>query len=431
MATASVIIAQETKEFIADGIFYYITGEKQVRVVANSKLHRELKGTIIIPSSVYFEGKTYSVTEIGMNAFSSCDSLISVEISEGIASINRWGFSGCRNLTNIKFPQSLTFIGMEAFANCSKLQNVSFPENLNFDSGSFKDCYSLTSITLPNKIVRIDRGLFANCRNLTEVVFPKNLESISDNAFENCNLVRITFPSRLYFIGERAFAGNSNLTDIVFPSSLKEIRNQAFLNCKSLLIPSIPNGIKIGTDIFAGCQDLEYLAKKMTVSDTVIWRGVKERDNILEYEKFIKDFPESGFVNQATERIIWLKANPAEVKIEYPESVKTIPSPYVNVSGRIYEWKTVFRETSGKYGYTLRLTEAFVQAPNGTIYTQGNTTKVTNGREIKVSKKGSDIYNHWISSSDNWNGGTYHLVWEGKDDIGNPIVIKQIVHLEK
>ena len=56
-----------------------------------------------------------SVTSIGYNAFSNCDSLTSIEIPSSVTSIGDSAFSYCGNLTSIEIPSSVTSIGDNAF----------------------------------------------------------------------------------------------------------------------------------------------------------------------------------------------------------------------------------------------------------------------------------------------------------------------------
>lgn len=57
-------------------------------------------GNVVIPASVTYNGKTYSVTRIGSHAFVNCN-----------------------NLKAVFLPSSITSIGYEAFANCEKHYN--------------------------------------------------------------------------------------------------------------------------------------------------------------------------------------------------------------------------------------------------------------------------------------------------------------------
>ena len=72
-----------------DGIYYNFSGDEAT--VTMNRIVR-YSGSIIIPESVNYEGKTYSVTSIGYSAF-----------------------DGCSGLTSITIPNSVTIIGYRAF----------------------------------------------------------------------------------------------------------------------------------------------------------------------------------------------------------------------------------------------------------------------------------------------------------------------------
>jgi hypothetical protein len=55
----------------------------------------DYSGNVVIPSSVKYDGKTYSVTSIGIGAFSDCSGLTSVTIPNSVTSIGESAFYGC------------------------------------------------------------------------------------------------------------------------------------------------------------------------------------------------------------------------------------------------------------------------------------------------------------------------------------------------
>lgn len=75
---------------------------------------------IIIPSTI--DG--IKVKRIDDEAFSYCDPMESVVISEGITSIGSSAFQGCSNLTRVVIPKSVTSIGSNSFYECSSKMQV-------------------------------------------------------------------------------------------------------------------------------------------------------------------------------------------------------------------------------------------------------------------------------------------------------------------
>ena len=75
-----------------------------------------------------------SVTEIGFEAFMSCDDLTSVRLSENVKTICSYAFGFCGNLQQLTIPESVTVIEEYAFHACDNLKNVKF---LNFNGWKY------------------------------------------------------------------------------------------------------------------------------------------------------------------------------------------------------------------------------------------------------------------------------------------------------
>lgn len=95
---------------------------------------------LVIPETISFEGKDYSVTSIGETAFNGCNILTTITIPNSVTSIGRWAFLRCRNLTSANIPNSVTYIGDGAFANCN-LKNIVLGSSVEtISSNAFFEC---------------------------------------------------------------------------------------------------------------------------------------------------------------------------------------------------------------------------------------------------------------------------------------------------
>lgn len=104
-------------------------------------------GDITIPSSVKYNGITYSVTRICGNAFRGCDALTSVTIPSSITDILFCAFKDCTGLTSIEIPNSVKSIEEYAFDNCSNLTSVSIGSGVRYIGDSaFAECKKLSEI---------------------------------------------------------------------------------------------------------------------------------------------------------------------------------------------------------------------------------------------------------------------------------------------
>ena len=61
------------------------------------------------------------VTKIGACAFRECESLVSIDIHDGMTTIERGAFRDCKSLTSINIPNSVTTIEKGAFQHCDKI----------------------------------------------------------------------------------------------------------------------------------------------------------------------------------------------------------------------------------------------------------------------------------------------------------------------
>ena len=86
----------------SDGVpIYYIYTSNHTELAVSfrgyfeSDYSNEYSGNVVIPESVTYNGKTYSVTSIGRDAFTNCTSLTSVTIPNSVTSIGQYAFYNC------------------------------------------------------------------------------------------------------------------------------------------------------------------------------------------------------------------------------------------------------------------------------------------------------------------------------------------------
>lgn len=152
-------------------------------------------------------GTNYSFSGIADEAFIGCQSLVDVQIPEGVTSIGTGAFFNCENLTSVTFPSSLTSIGTSAFQQCWKLTSVDIPEGVTSIAGyAFKDCAELTSAKIPSSVKSIGEYAFEGCKKLTSIKIPDGVVSIGDSAFSCCYLLNdIEIAKSVTTIGDNAF----------------------------------------------------------------------------------------------------------------------------------------------------------------------------------------------------------------------------------
>ena len=89
--------------FQSGGIYYDITGTSPntVAVTYATGSYNSYSGNVDIPSTVTYNGTTYTVTAVGNNAFRNCSNLTGVTIPGTVTSIGDYAFYYCGNLHEV------------------------------------------------------------------------------------------------------------------------------------------------------------------------------------------------------------------------------------------------------------------------------------------------------------------------------------------
>ena len=297
-------------DFEVDGIYYNINGTNATvtyRGAYSSQYSNEYSGSVTIPSTVTYNGITYSVTAIGYYAFYGCSGLTSVTIPNSVTTVGEKAFYGCSGLTSVTIPNSVTTIGYSAFNGCSGLTGVTIPNSVTaIGNYTFYGCSGLTSVTIPNSVTTIGEEAFYGCSGLTRVTIPNSVTTIGKEAFYGCSgLTRVTIPNSVTTIGKEAFYGCSGLTSIsvanentaydsrnncnavietasntliagcqntIIPNSITVIDDGAFGGCSGLTNVTIPNSVtSIGDRAFSDCSGLTNVTIPNSVTAIGDW----------------------------------------------------------------------------------------------------------------------------------------------------------------
>ncbi len=283
-----IALAYEAK---INGIYYNFS-ESEAEVTSSNNNTTEYTGVVVIPESVTYHNKTYSVTSIGINAFAKSSNLISVTIPESVTKIGGSAFLGCSSLTSITIPESVTSIGHWAFQGCRSLTSLNIPGSVTIiDQGVFSSCTSLKSVNIPECVTSIGPAAFNDCGSLASVTIPNGVTSIDNGAFCGCrSLKSITIPEGITRIGFVTFKGCRSLTTIIIPNGVTRIEGEAFMDCSGLVSVTIPNSVtNIEDCAFYGCRSLTdvycYAPEPPSVSTTDFegsWDGYPFEQSYIE-----------------------------------------------------------------------------------------------------------------------------------------------------
>ena len=250
-------------------LYYDIISDSTVEVTYYIDIDY-VSGDVVIPSTVTYDGTTYSVTSIREGAFLSCSGLTLVTIPNSVTSISNGAFIECSGLISINVASGNTHYSsidgvlynyvQDTLIQCPVAKtSVTIPNSVtSIGESAFEYCSRLTSVTIPNSVTSIGGFAFDGCSGLTSVSIPNSVTFIGSNAFSGCSgLTSVTIGNSVTSIGGLAFYGCSGLTSVTIPNSVTSIENYAFSGCTGLTSITIPNSVtSIGGSAFYGCTGL-------------------------------------------------------------------------------------------------------------------------------------------------------------------------------
>ena len=276
-------------------LYYNVTSSTKPYTVEVASCE-SAQGDLVIPSTVSNDGKKYSVTGIGMNAFYKCKELKSVNMPNSIASIGDSAFYRCEGLASVKIPKSVKSIGNGAFGLCDNFTDIIFESDITLSDAdlyfvkkgikySVLDKKSVK--TMPHYIIYTGEIRVPDpnsedpddpdyisveeemegylCPEDSIIIIPETIKagntftvtSIGDGGFGDfgCfHIKSITIPSSVTSIGRYAFSGCENLKSITIPNSVTSIGDDAF-SYSGLTSINIPNSVtSIGKRAFVLCN---------------------------------------------------------------------------------------------------------------------------------------------------------------------------------
>ncbi len=203
----------------ADGkeLFYTIISNATVTV---HHAGAGISGDVVVPSTVEYNSKTYTVTRISNSAFRNEKDISSITLPNTIEKIGMGAFVNCESLSSLNIPENVTSISavvvgqnegtspQENFILYFNAKNANGPGTSQaFNLGSncevifgenvehIPDCFlsgSIESINIPSSVISIGHEAFQNCTNLSFIEIPENVTRIDDYVFNGCtNLTTI------------------------------------------------------------------------------------------------------------------------------------------------------------------------------------------------------------------------------------------------
>ena len=180
-------------DFESDGLLYLIRKNNEVSVLGKTN---SLKGKIIIPEKVLYQGTTYTVTMIDDDAFSGETDITSIVIPKTIGYINESAFWKCVNIDVVYASSLESWLNIE-FENSSSnplwyakhliINGVEVNDDIVIPEGTkylwdfaFSGYVGLKSVTLPSTLISLDRS-FVGCSNLQLVISKSSMPAFVED----------------------------------------------------------------------------------------------------------------------------------------------------------------------------------------------------------------------------------------------------------
>lgn len=200
-------------------------------------------------------------TSIGAGIFNGKSELLHIALPRNLKEIGANAFQNCY-LATFEIPAGIETIGAGAFANCESMDNdFKFTSALkSIGAGAFTGCRNLKGVDLSAlSDIQWGESVFADCYGLNAVVLPGKVSAIPSSMFTNSGLQEIYIPSSAT-IGSNIFAGCRNLNSVTFEEGRDAVDSKLFYGCTGLETVNLPETVKtIGQSAFEGCTSLQQI----------------------------------------------------------------------------------------------------------------------------------------------------------------------------
>ena len=227
--------AADVYDFTYNNLQFVITGSTTAKVVGPTMTNPSGSWNVPATATNSSTGITYTITEIGDNAFKNCSAITSMKIAAGVTKIGNYAFRDCTGLTSVTFPATLTTLGYYAFRGCSSLQQVALPDGLTSIGLDAFARSGLKNVVVPNSVTSMGSEAFYGCAQLQYAVLSDHITSINQRVFQGCtSLTGVAIPSSVTYIDAAAFKDCPSLSRVVIPQNVTFIQMDAFAGTTAL-----------------------------------------------------------------------------------------------------------------------------------------------------------------------------------------------------
>ena len=175
--------------------------------------------------------------------------------------------SDCNDLVSVRIPDTITLIGASAFSSCQSLESI---EVYKGKEGTYETFYS----SKDGVLIREDMGttyleLVPRAKK-GDFTIPDNVDRILTRAFYYSELSNITIPNNVIGIPKYAFYNCKQLKNVIFETKRTndiEIGDYAFYMCDAIESMVLPANFNVELDALTAVLNMIENLKSITVED--------------------------------------------------------------------------------------------------------------------------------------------------------------------
>lgn len=233
-----------------NGINYQLQDDLTA-VVLPLKNGEKYRGELVIPSTVEFEGKTYTVNYFGQGAFVNCKHLTAISIPASITG-QAWSiFEGCENLHKVNVEDLAAFIRLEVGGWWTGSPFFEYGADLYLNGEIVRH------LVIPEGIEEVGYCKFANCTSIESVTMPSTMKVAGVYSFAHCPKLKTVdmLGSSLEIIDILAFVNDEALEEVRLPATLRTIGGDAFGEVNGPGCPNLRKVISMSSNPLIGDEN--------------------------------------------------------------------------------------------------------------------------------------------------------------------------------
>lgn len=250
---------------------------------------------------------------VGENAFSYCDDVCEVYISNSKIDVDAYVFYDTGKDMSVKIVNCTGILDDKAFQSCGIADLAISNSTLELGENVFSYCEELTAVSFDNSNTEIGTYAFYDSGDDATVTFTNCGLDIDDKAFQGCGLTTLNISGGETVMGDNAFSYCEDLTDVIIGVGNTEIGTYSFYDCTSL------ENVSIAADSEDDSLSLvidDKAFQSCSVQNVVIGRGnVELGDNAFSYCENLVGVEIKGVLSDIGDYVFY--ECPAELVISY------------------------------------------------------------------------------------------------------------------